>query len=244
MVELETYLGDVVDRISAHLRNDLVGVYLHGSAAMGAFVPTRSDVDVLVVTHGPVGASAKSVLAESLSESSLHGPGVGLELSIVTSVAARTPSDAPAFELHLTTQEGRVVDGEDLSGDPDLVAHFAMARDRGVVLFGPPADQVFSPIDRSRLLRVLAEDLTWALEHELGGYAVLNACRALRFAREGTLSSKPEGGVWAVANGVGDRASIEAALGRQAGSDEIVDPAAAAPFVELAREELLGAAGR
>ena len=129
----------------------------------------------------------------------------------------------------------------DLPGDPDLVAHFAMTRQRGVVLFGPPAAQVLSPIDRSRLLLVLADDLAWALEQELGGYAVLNACRALRFAREGTLCSKPEGGAWAVANVVGDRALVEAALRRQAGSDETVDLAAAIPFVELAREELVAA---
>jgi predicted nucleotidyltransferase len=242
--ELQSYTAGVVGPLSAALGDDLVAVYLHGSAAMDAFVPTRSDVDVLVVTDGPVGADAKSVLAERLSESSLPCPGVGLELSIVTSLAARTPSDAPAFELHLSTAEDRVVDGEELPGDPDLVAHFAMTRERGVVLFGPPADQVLSPIDRSRLLRVLADDLTWALEQGLGGYAVLNAARALLFVREGTLCSKPEGGAWALANGVGDRASIEAALRRQAGSDEVVDLAAVTPFVGLAREELLGAAGR
>jgi streptomycin 3"-adenylyltransferase len=244
VTELEAYTAAVVDRLTAALRDDLVAVYLHGSVAMDAFVPTRSDVDVLVVTHGPVGANAKSSLAESLSESSLPCPGVGLELSIVTSEAARTPSDAPAFELHLATQEARAVDGVDQAGDPDLVAHFAMTRERGVVLFGPPVDQVISPIDRSRLLRVLADDLTWALERKLGGYAVLNACRALRFVREGTLCSKPEGGAWALANGVGDRASIEAALRRQSGSDEVVDLAAATPFVEWARDELLAEAGR
>jgi hypothetical protein len=244
VTELEAYTADIVDRLSAALKDDLIAVYLHGSAAMGAFVPTRSDVDVLVVTRGSVGASAKSMLAESLSESSLPCPGVGLELSIVTSLAARTTSDAPAFELHLATQEAHVVDGENRPGDPDLVAHFAMARERGVVLFGPPVDQVISPIDRSRLLLALADDLAWALEQELGGYAVLNACRALRLAREGTFCSKPEGGAWAVANGVGDRASIEAALRRQAGSDEAVDLAAAIPFVERAREELLAPAGR
>ena len=214
MTDLDAYLAGVVDRLSAELKDDLVAVYLHGSAAMDAFVPTRSDVDVLVVTRGPVGAHAKSVLAERLSEIALPCPGVGLELSIVTSLAARAASDAPAFELHLATPGARVVDGVGHPGDPDLVAHFAMARERGVVLFGPPADQVISPIDRSRLLLVFADDLVWALEQELGGYAVLNACRALRFAREGTLCSKPEGGAWAVANGIGDRALVEAALRR------------------------------
>jgi streptomycin 3"-adenylyltransferase len=244
VTDLEVYLAAVVDRLSAALQDDLAAVYLHGSAAMDAFVPSRSDVDVLVVTRGPLGANAKSVLAQSLSERSLPCPGVGLELSIVTASAARTPSDRPLFELHVSTAEGKVVDGVGRPGDPDLVAHFAMTRERGDVLFGPPADQVISPIDRSRLLLVMADDLAWALERELGGYAVLNACRALRFARESTLGSKPEGGAWAVANGVGDRASIDAALRRQAGSDEIVDLGEATSFVELAREELVAEAGR
>ena len=168
------------------------------------------------------------MLAERLSEDSLPCPGVGLELSIVTSEAARfAPSDAPAFELHLEHAGARFDDGAGRAGDPDLVAHFAMTRERGVALFGPSADQVISPIDRFRLLRVLADDLAWAVDQELGGYAVLNACRALRFARQGTLCSKPQGGSWAVANGIGDRALVEAALRRQAGSDELVDLAAA-----------------
>jgi predicted nucleotidyltransferase len=75
---------------------DLVGVYLHGSAAMGAFVPTRSDVDVLVVAQGPLSAPTKAAVADALSESSLPCPDVGLEMSVVTLESARTPSDAPS----------------------------------------------------------------------------------------------------------------------------------------------------
>jgi hypothetical protein len=240
MAHLDAYVEQVALQLRAILGNDLVAIYLHGSAAMGAFVPTRSDVDFLVVTSGQVSRDAKAALADTLS--ALACPGVGLELSVVTSESARTPSDAPAFELHLNTPGNRVVDGENCPGDPDLVAHFAMARARGVTILGPPPTDLISSIDRSRLLRALAHDLAWSMEQGIGVYAVLNACRALRFAREGMLCSKLEGGEWAIEQGVADADLVASALHRQRGADEEFDKPGAASFVTWVREALLVAA--
>jgi hypothetical protein len=244
VLSVEAYLSEVRKRTRSVLTDDLVGVYLHGSAAVHAFVATRSDIDVLVVTRSTVSPQAKSALAAALAETSLPCPGVGLELSVVTAISARTPSNAPAFELHIATQEGRVVDGSDHAGDPDLVAHFALTRARGVSLFGPPPSEVFAPVDRARLLRSLADDLDWAVHQGLSSYAVLNACRALRFMRNSGLCSKLEGGAWAIEEGVGDPRLIEAALRRQCGNDERVDVDAAASFAYTVRTELLQAANR
>ncbi len=230
------YLRDLVRRISATLGRDLLGVYLHGSAAMGAFVPSRSDVDVLVIARCPIPAEVKAVLADSLSERALPCPGVGLELSVVTLEAARGPREAPPFELHLSTQGGRVVDGGE---DPDLVPAFAMARARGRSLLGPPPEDLIAPVDRNRLLRSLAEDLAWGVERNLPGYAVLNACRSLRFARDVVLCSKPEGAEWALREGLADPGQIRAAPRRQLGADEEIEVEAAAAFAERARKELL-----
>jgi streptomycin 3"-adenylyltransferase len=240
MTDLEAYLEQVVLQLRAILGDDVVAIYLHGSAAMGAFVPTRSDVDILVVTSGRIAPDAKAALADTLS--ALPCPAVGLELSVVTSESARTPSDAPAFELHLNTQGNRVVDGEGGPGDPDLVAHFAMARARGVTILGAPPTDVIASIDRSRLLRTLADDLAWAVEQGMSGYAVLNACRALRFARDGVLCSKPEGGEWAIEQGVADADLVASALRRQGGADVDVEERGAASLAAWVREELLDAA--
>jgi hypothetical protein len=185
--ELHEYLDELVSRNLTALGRDLIGVYLHGSAAMDAFVPSRSDVDALAVAASTLSSEAKLALADSLSEATLPCPGVGLEMSVVTAVSAGSPSDAPGFELHIGTQEGQVVDGLDHEGDPDLVAHFAMTRARGLALLGPPPTEVFAAVERSRLLRSFADDLTWAMDRGLAGYAVLNACRALRSARDGGL---------------------------------------------------------
>jgi len=163
-------------------------------------------------------------------------------MSVVTVVSASTPSDAPAFELHIATQERRLVDGLDQGGDPDLVAHFAVTMARGRALFGPPPADVFVPVKRSRLLRSFAEDLAWAVERGLAGYAVLNACRALRSALDEGLYSKLEGGSWALDRGIGDRALITAALRRQQGGEGPVDAEAAASFAMSARVRLLAAA--
>jgi hypothetical protein len=241
--ELNEYLAEVVRRTEEVLGDNLAAIYLHGSSAMGAFVPSRSDVDVLTVTEGHLVPAVKVTVAEALSERSLPCPGVGLELSVVTAESAGTPSETPAFELHIGTEENVVLDGADHPGDPDLVAHFAMARARGVALFGPQPTELLAPVDRARLLRTIADDLTWAVEHGFSRSAVLNACRALRFAREAVLCSKPEGGNWALEQGVGDAALIASALRRQGGADEGVDADAAAIFAAQVRKELLSLVG-
>jgi streptomycin 3"-adenylyltransferase len=157
---LDEYLRELTWRCSVALRSQLFGVYLHGSAAMGAFVPSRSDVDVLVVSRDSLTPEARKPLIDSLSEPMLPCPGVGLELSVVTLEVARNPSVTPAFELHLATEASRVADA---GVDPDLVAHFAMVRAGGRSLLGPPPQEVFASVDRRALLSSLADDLSWAI---------------------------------------------------------------------------------
>jgi hypothetical protein len=43
-------------------------------------------------------------------------------MSVVTALSARTPSSAPGYELHIATEEARVVDGlnEDETHQTDL----------------------------------------------------------------------------------------------------------------------------
>jgi streptomycin 3"-adenylyltransferase len=238
MSGLNAYLEKLAHRISTVLGDSLVAIYLHGTAAMDAFVPSRSDVDVLCITRGPLSPSQKRHLAEALSEESLPCPGVGLEMSVVTAAQAHSPSDPPRFELHIATEENRVVDGAGRGGNLDLIVEFAMTRARGVALVGPPPTDVIAPVDRAALLGAMAEDLRWALETDRAGYAVLNACRCLRFLREGTLSSKLEAGEWAIQAGVGDANLIGAALDRQRGADRHVDHVSAATFAEKVREGL------
>lgn len=81
---LEGYMLGVASAMEAVLGSRLTGVYLHGSAVLGGFDVSRSDVDVLVVCDEPMTAVQQQAAAEALSERRLPCPGQGLELSVVT----------------------------------------------------------------------------------------------------------------------------------------------------------------
>ena len=89
-----------------------------------------------------------------------------------------------------------------------------------------------------------AQHFSSAIDDELGSYAVLNACRALRLVREGVLCSKQEGD-----NGRSAKESSSPTLSRplfvgRQGEDVQVNVEAAARFVARARAELLSESER
>ena len=238
---MNSYLASVASALTEVPR--LAGVYLHGSAVLGGFDERRSDIDILAVCDGPVSAEQQAEIAAALSERTLPCPAQGLELSIVTRETAGHPTASPAFELHLTTgsAHAKVIDGHQHPGDPDLVLHFAVCRQSGR-LIGPglPATEVFGRVPRDLILAQLSSELTWGAEHADGEYAVLNACRAWRFAVDGALVSKIDGGRWALERMDGlerldgvDRELVGAALDRQRGLPAAsLDPDAVGRFIE------------
>lgn len=164
---------------------DVRGAYVHGSAALGGFTPA-SDLDLLVVADGD---TEWARLGAKLLETAAPFP---LEVSVVSFEAAgraRAPWD---FRLHVATPETVMIDAGE--GDPDLIAHYAVTRRRGVTIVGPPPGEVFGIVDRVDLLSYLAGELEWGLAHGDETYAVLNACRAAAYAEEGVLLSKVAGG--------------------------------------------------
>ena len=101
------------------------------------------------------------------------------------------PTARPAFELHVTTapSDRKVVDGHGHPGDLDLVLHFAVCHTLG---YAP-----FAGVPPSLVLTQVADELAWAADHNPPEYAVLNTCRAWRYAVDGALVSKVDGGRWA-----------------------------------------------
>lgn len=189
---------DVGRRLERVLGDNVIGLYLHGSATMGAFQYLRSDFDMLAVVEEPLTKDEQRLVAELLMDPEMPCPGSGLELSIVTDASLDIESHSPPFELHLSTvPEARTfVDGHGHPGDPDLLLHYAVARARGKAISGPSPEEMFPLIPRSWVLEAMADELGWALANATPGYAVLNAVRALRYAYTGELVSKPEGAYW------------------------------------------------
>ncbi len=82
MSDTEAYLAELTRRIAAALGEGLVGVYLMGSAAMGAYVPGVSDLDVWALVRGPVATEVKEALAGRVDQAALPCPARGLELVV------------------------------------------------------------------------------------------------------------------------------------------------------------------
>jgi streptomycin 3"-adenylyltransferase len=227
-------VGEYGDVLLAVLRSSLgprlAGVYLHGSAAMGGWLPALSDVDVLVVVSQPLSAEQKSRMATELM--ALPALGTGLELSVVRVPLQLSPK--PPFELHVASAENKVVDGAGHEGDSDLVMHYAACWARGIALFGPPPAEIFPEVPRQLLLETLLQELEWGLEHAPARYAVLNAARAVGYAEDGDILSKVEGGQRAFAH-FWDRETTSAALIQQYGGSANMDADRVRTFVERAR---------
>ena len=198
--EFTSELADALAKVAAA---GLVGVYLHGSAVLGDWSAPASDVDVLVVVEDGVTSSAADFLAEVLG-SDRECPGAGLEASVVEARAASAPTAPWPFVIHATTTQNdrKLVSGTSGGGDIDLILHYAVARSHGWAAYGPEPQLVVGAIPDDVVASQLARELHWAVEHAGASYAILNACRALRFRDTGTLCSKTDGGNWARVRGI------------------------------------------
>ena len=233
---VEAYCEAVEELLHGILGDALVGLYLHGSGAMGGWHERLSDIDLLAVVDGTLTSEKKSAIAAVLAD--LAAPGAGLEFSIVALSPFEPLLTAPKFELHVTTgAEPKVVDGAGHPGDSDLVMHFAVCRERGLAIFGPPPNELFPEVPRRMLLEAFHAELAWGLANAPARYAVLNACRAWAFAKEGRLLSKVEGGEWAVNRGF-EPAAVGAALAAQRGDEVIISRGETERVVDRARSAL------
>ena len=187
----------------ACLGSALVGVYVHGSAALGGWLAHVSDLDILVVTDGPATRGVLVPFGEEISGLARSGPASGIELSVIDRELARDPRAPWNYLLHAAApcdprSSTRVV-FDDGAGDPDLLMHIAVTRAAGVPVRGPDPADLFGDAARHSVLAYLASELEWALREAPETYAVLNACRALAYLEDGLIVSKVAGGVSGVA---------------------------------------------
>ncbi|MCG3143158.1 MAG: hypothetical protein HONDAALG_00479 [Gammaproteobacteria bacterium] len=212
--ETRAFVMKAVDILRSRLGTDLRSVLLHGSLAHGCYFIPKSDVDILAVTAAPLAESTAKDLLQAINHLNDQRPYTGsLELSLVLEESARTPDHPIPYELHFgeeyadrirsglydyTARRGR---------DPDLAAHFTVARKLGICLYGTAAPQILGPAPWLHFLDAIdAGDLDWILTNEniltSPFYGVLNACRVVmtRTWGEGTVVSKEDGALWALEN--------------------------------------------
>ncbi len=237
------YAQALADELLTVLGGQLRAAYLHGSAVLGGWVPGRSDVDMMFVAADDLSDAAARRAGQVLREGAAGCPGRELECSVVTVTQARRPAPPWPFVLHVTAGPGKpgntVRPGGQLSGDADLLMHYAVCRAAGWPACGPPPRELIGAIPRRAILGYLASELSWGVEHASEAYAVLNACRALSYLSDDTIVSKIAGGQAALRQGLGPAELIERALAQQRGDQPDQPPTPEAIRFVAATAELI-----
>jgi hypothetical protein len=208
-----TAVRDQVDRLSSTLSSllaeRLIGIYLHGSLAMGCFNPRHSDLDLLVITtrHLPL-TTKRQTIEYLLSCSQQPRP---IEISFLTHSQLFPWRYPTPYELHYSEMWRDTYASDLLSGawqtwganqqrDPDLAAHITVTNARGICLAGEPIAAVFPTVPAGDYRASLATDIQASLEaiERDPIYTVLNCCRTYAYIRDGQIYSKEEGGQWAL----------------------------------------------
>jgi predicted nucleotidyltransferase len=191
--------------------DELVGVYLHGSLAMGGFNPKTSDIDILVVTGQPINEETKKELAAFLLKFSSNPYPV--EISFLHKGHLKVWQHPCEFDFHysefwreryeedLIAGTFRWINGE-IKTDADLAAHITILNNRGICLAGRPIREVFPLVPESDYISSIVGDFKDCIEKiaEDPVYCTLNMVRVFWYLEKGVISSKQKAGEWGVVN--------------------------------------------
>ncbi len=202
---------DLLAGVRAIMDSNLTGLYLHGSLAMGCFHPDRSDIDLLVVGHGPMTIHEKFVAAEMLLTLSFQPRPI--EISFLTRKQLQPWRHPAPYDFHFSedhrdrmaadlADEGWRAWNDVRRRDPDLAAHVATTQARGICVFGQPIPDLFPEVPAEDYMDSVVDDFHWSQDYleTNATYAILNGCRILAYQGDGRILSKDEGGVWALAH--------------------------------------------
>jgi len=198
------FLKETLSVLHSILLDDLVGIYLYGSLAIGCFNPISSDIDIIAVVRERLSKEKSRRIIEYLKGACSKKR--RLELSIIGADVLKNPSYPIMVNLHYEYWGGIFENQK----DNEILSNLYTTRRRGFCVWGAPISDVFSNIPAEYHLRSVMEDIQHTREHlhESPGhvgynvvvYWVLGSCRILAFIREGSILSKVEGGMWGLAH--------------------------------------------
>ena len=214
-IQVEEFLNIFVDAARQTIGENLLGIYIHGSVAMGCFNPKSSDLDLLVGVKEGLDDSTKRQFMDRVVE--LHEEFVretasshaGIEMSVVLQKDCKpfvypTPFDLHFSAMHLKWYKDNPDDYiQKMKGcDEDLAAHITITRARGRCLFGMSINEFFGEVPAENYFDSIRCDVENAESEivENTTYLVLNLARVLAFQKEGLILSKLEGGHWVLKN--------------------------------------------
>ena len=205
----EMIIQSFVENTKNILQDNIVGIYLHGSAVMDCYNFEKSDLDFLVVVEGTMTDNVKRAYMDMVMALNAQTPGKGIEMSIVKREVCDPFIYPTPFELHFSQMHIKwYSDNPDdyirkMNGtDKDLAAHFTVIKVRGKCLFGLPINEVFGEVTEQYYMDSLWNDIEEATEEITDNtmYLTLNLARIYAWIREKKVLSKKEGGEWGLKN--------------------------------------------
>jgi Domain of unknown function (DUF4111)/Nucleotidyltransferase domain len=207
---VNTVLDHFATNLKTLLADQLFGLYLYGSLALGDFNPQTSDVDFIVITHTDLSpdqidqlrqlhtafAASDSPYAHNLEAA--YTPRAALNNRFPTEAQyPQVEKENPfflapleigwPFQRHTLREHGRTILGSDLKTLIDPVDHADLVQSLTIILTGW---QTQSQTDPSWL--------TWVNDPHAQAFVVLTLCRSLYFLKNGDLASKPASAHWAI----------------------------------------------
>lgn len=239
----ENILNGITDRAKEIFGEELVGIYLHGSMAMGCFQPQKSDIDLLIVIRNNISDIQKAAFMDHVIEYNKIAPSKGIELSIVKQECCKHFLYPTPFELHFSNAHLQwYLDNpadyiRKMRGtDKDLAAHFTIIKAYGIVLYGAGINEVFADVPRNNYIDSIWADIEGAREEILENpvYIILDLCRVAAFLKDNLILSKKQGGDWGLQN-VSPRFHALISEAKQcyiSGEDMTADPEEAKAFAD------------
>ena len=189
------------------LGSELSGFYLHGSLVSGCFNPTKSDLDLLALTHSPLKPDQKVQLANCLLENSRQP--APLEISFLNEKDLFPWRHPCPYDFHYSEgwrerfsnaqpdpQAELWLDKEHL--DEDLAGHITFLHAKGICLYGRPISEAFPAVPWTDYLGSILADYEWGKDRSetYPVNLILNTCRTAAALLENRVLSKSEGGLW------------------------------------------------
>ena len=95
------YINGFVKMLENKLSDTIVGVYLHGSLAMGSYFPPKSDMDFIIVVADKLNIGLAESVNISIAKYAETRPTIGcIECSLITLNTAQTVPEPTPYELH------------------------------------------------------------------------------------------------------------------------------------------------
>ena len=212
--DIKNQITNVVDVWKAHQKNNLIGVYLHGSIVLNAFNPSSGDIDILVVVKDSIDASEKLAIAKDII--SLDGAPRPVEISAIKLSDAKAWKNPGNCVFHYSdfwrdkylarfrdpASKVYVVDRE--FPDGDVTSYIKLIKQSGIVLYGQNIQDVFADISDEDFWEAICSDID---EYDFHAYDpryfasnILILGRSLSFNKEKLILSKYDGGLWMIQN--------------------------------------------